>query len=244
MINMISFFDKHYQKPQFLKDKALSRRHFLKSAAGASAVIVLPVSAISASRDVSDIDLQKLNELIKTDPWLTLNATLNQLLPKSPTGPSAIDIKALNYLYGVMTIQPTADDEKAFVLKGVGWLNGYAQSQKGKNFVDLPFDEKEILLKNISKSRAGENWLSTLVSYIFEAMLSSSSYGGNPNGIGWQWLEHQAGFPLPKIGQRFFELPRRQQFNAETIDVVNISTDKILANQLATKSRQKGTRKS
>ena len=41
-------------------------------------------------------------------------------------------------------------------------------------------------------------------------MLTPPSYGGNPNGIGWQWLEHQAGFPLPPAGKRYYELPGQQ----------------------------------
>jgi gluconate 2-dehydrogenase gamma chain len=40
-------------------------------------------------------------------------------------------------------------------------------------------------------------------------MLTPPAYGGNPDGVGWQWLEHQGGFPLPKVGQRYFELPPR-----------------------------------
>jgi gluconate 2-dehydrogenase gamma chain len=39
--------------------------------------------------------------------------------------------------------------------------------------------------------------LSLLLYYIFEALLSDPVYGGNPGGIGWQWLEHQPGFPRP-----------------------------------------------
>ena len=74
----------------------------------------------------------------------------------------------------------------------------------------LTLQEKETILRAISKSRAGENWLSNLVGYIFEAMLSPPSYGGNPDGIGWQWLEHQAGFPLPPMGKRYYELPGQQ----------------------------------
>lgn len=210
MINIHSFFDKNYQPPAFIQQKAKqqARRKFLKSAAGASAVAILPLPALSVQQKSS------LVELVKTDPWQTLEATLNHMLPVSDTGPSAKEIQALNYLYQVMTVQPTPQDEKDFIIKGVGWLNGFAQSQKNKRFVELPFEDKEQLLRGISRSQAGENWLNTLMNYIFEAMLSPSSYGGNPNGIGWQWLEHQAGFPLPKVGQRYFELPSRAVIKA------------------------------
>jgi len=209
-----SFFDSRYQTPAWFQEKQsrkqqLSRRGFLKSAAGAGAVAALPAITFSAQA------IEQLAELRKTDPWLTLDATLAHLLPSSKTGPSASDIKALEYLYQVMTVQPTAQAEKDFIVKGVGWLNGFANSEKGQGFVALSTEDKEIILTKISQSRAGENWLSTLLSYIFEAMLAPPAYGGNPDGIGWQWLEHQAGFPLPKAGQRYFELPPRARTRNE-----------------------------
>lgn len=210
-----SFFDKNYQTPEFIKTKQQQaqqgRRRFLKSAAGMGALASLPAFSVSAKAQLSQNEL--LNTLIKTDPWLTLDATLNQLLPSSATGPSASEIRATAYLHQVMTVQPTEQEEKDFILKGVGWLNGYANSEKSANFAQLSFTDKEQLLRGISRSTAGQNWLNTLLGYIFQAMLSPASYGGNPNGIGWAWLEHQAGFPLPEKGQRYFELPTRARID-------------------------------
>jgi len=202
-----SFFDKNYQTPDFLQKKKKSRRAFLKSAAGAGAIAALPAFSLSAKQQV------QLADSIKSDPWLTLDATLNHLLPNSTTGPSAKEIKATEYLYQVMTVQPTAQDEKEFIIKGVGWLNGYANSEKSTDFTKLSITDKEQLLRGISQSRAGQNWLNTLLNYIFQAMLAPPSYGGNPKGIGYQWLEHQPGFPLPKEGQRYFELPKRARID-------------------------------
>jgi len=203
LLSIKSFFDQNYQTPDFIKKKQLSRRALLKSAAGMGAISAIPSFSLNAKQQKS------LVQLTRTDPWLTLDATLNQLLPESATGPSAEDINATAYLHQIMTVQPTEQDEKDFILKGVGWLNGYANSEKNKAFAELTFDEKEQLLQGISQSRAGSNWLNTLLGYIFQAMLAPPSYGGNPRGIGWQWLEHKAGFPLPEKGQRYFELPPR-----------------------------------
>jgi len=203
LLSIKSFFDQNYQTPDFIKKKQLSRRALLKSAAGMGAISAIPSFSLNAKQQKS------LVQLTRTDPWLTLDATLNQLLPESATGPSAEDINATAYLHQIMTVQPTEQGEKDFILKGVGWLNGYANSEKNKAFAELTFDEKEQLLQGISQSRAGSNWLNTLLGYIFQAMLAPPSYGGNPRGIGWQWLEHKAGFPLPEKGQRYFELPPR-----------------------------------
>ena len=212
-----SFFDKGYQTPLWFKEKELSkkvltgqvsRRNLLKSAAGAAGMMALPAFSFD-SKTQNSFEKSK-----KTDPWLTLDATLAHLLPTSATGPSAADINALPYLYQVMKVQPTSPEEKEFIVKGVGWLNSFANSEYSKAFVQLSFDEKELLLRVISRSSAGENWLNTLLNYIFEAMLTPPAYGGNPDGIGWQWLEHQAGFPLPDKGQRYFELPQRGKAKA------------------------------
>jgi gluconate 2-dehydrogenase gamma chain len=59
--------------------------------------------------------------------------------------PSAADINALAYLHEVMTVQPTSLQEKKFIVKGVGWLNDFANSQYSKVFVRLSFDEKELI---------------------------------------------------------------------------------------------------
>ena len=198
-----SFFDESFSTPIWLQKK-VSRRSALKSAAGATMIAATPLSAWSAMAN------EQLTKVLQTDPWLTLNAVLAHLLPESPTGPSAKEIQVTQYLYNVVYQQPTDNAEIEFIYKGVGWLNGFSQSQLKKNFVMLTLQEKETILRAISKSRAGENWLSNLVGYIFEAMLSPPSYGGNPDGIGWQWLEHQAGFPLPPMGKRYYELPGQQ----------------------------------
>jgi len=222
-----SFFDKNYQTPLWFKEKKeaqLSRRSFLKSATGVSAVLAMPALSLTLN------DKEALSDLAKTDPWLTLNATLSHLLPESilpnNSGPSAKDINALAYLHQVITVQPTDQDEKDFILKGVNWLNGFSQSEHGKPFVQLSLNKKESTLRGISNSRAGENWLTTLLAYLFEAMLAPPAYGGNPKGVGWHWLEHQAGFPLPKKGQRYFELPKRGRAKHE-IAIQEIDTQTI-----------------
>ena len=195
-----TFFSDDSATPTWLLNK-ISRRKVLKSAAGASALAMIPARVWSTTLENAFVQAKK------TDPWLTLDAVLVHLLPTSDSGPDAKDIQALQYLYNVVNQQPTAQDEIDFIFKGVGWLNDFSQQQHQQNFIELTTEQKEKLLRAISRSTAGENWLNNLIGYIFEAMLSPPSYGGNPNGIGWQWLGHQAGFPLPKVGQRYFELP-------------------------------------
>ena len=223
-INKISsFFDKNYQTPSWLSHK-LSRRKLLKSAAGATAITALPVLAFSQNEKA------ELSKAFTSDPWLTLNAVLDHLLPESNSGPSAKELHVAIYLYNVVYQQPTEKNEIEFIYKGVGWLNGFTKNQLQKNFIELTTAEKETMLRGISGSTAGENWLNNLLGYIFEAMLSPPIYGGNPQGKGWEWLEHQAGFPLPKAGQRYFELPKRSVVSHKSAGNIIQSKD-LLANK-------------
>jgi gluconate 2-dehydrogenase gamma chain len=223
-----SFFDKNYQTPSWLVHK-LSRRKLLKSAAGASAISAFPAIALSSN------EKNKLSTTLATEPWLTLNAVLEHLLPESTSGPSAKELHVVIYLYNVVHQQPTEQHEIEFIYNGVGWLNGFTKNQLQKSFAELTQAEKETMLRGISGSTAGSNWLNNLLGYIFEAMLSPPSYGGNPQGKGWQWLEHQAGFPLPKAGQRFFELPKRSVIRGVSANNVIESKDLLADKKLRTK---------
>jgi len=228
------FFDNNYKTPPWLLTK-FSRRKLLKSAAGMTAITAMPVMALGKNEQ------KQIAAIVQTDPWLTINAVLDHLLPESSNGPSAKELRVLTYLYNVVHQQPTEQNEIDFIFKGVGWLNGFTKKQLDKSFVALTQTEKETMLRGISRSTAGENWLNNLLGYIFEAMLSPPVYGGNPEGIGWEWLDHQAGFPLPKAGQRYYELPKRsivRKVNASTI----IQSKDLLAQ--APSLLKKGSRKS
>jgi gluconate 2-dehydrogenase gamma chain len=66
-----------------------------------------------------------------------------------------------------------------------------------KSFVNLLLEEKDQVFRIIEKSNWGYRWLSLNLLNIFEALLADPIYGGNPNEIGWRWLEHTPGFPRP-----------------------------------------------
>ncbi len=203
---MRSFFDKNYQTPVWLTKK-LSRRQMLKSAAGATAI----ASASSFAFLMADTKHTEFETFLKTLVWQTLDAVFDHIFPASNSGPSAKDIQATFYLFQLIHQQPTGQDEIDFVYQGIGWLNGDTQSKEKLTFVDLDTDKKEQMLRAISRSSAGKNWLNMMILNLYEAMLSPPAYGGNPAGIGWTWINHQAGFPLPPTGKRYFELPPRSQ---------------------------------
>ncbi|WP_394172919.1 gluconate 2-dehydrogenase subunit 3 family protein [Thalassotalea litorea] len=197
------FLNMDIKVPQVIQAR-LSRRQFLKSAALASAAASAPVSLAMAADGNSE---PEPSPDLQQEPWQTLNSVLEHLLPNSDKGPGAKELNILNYFVNVLEHQPIDKDEKTFINNGIGWLNGYTQQTYQQDFFELGFEDKEKSLRTIAKSRAGENWINTLLTYLIEGMLAPAAYGGNPEGLGWKWLSHQAGFPMPDKGKRYYELP-------------------------------------
>ena len=171
----------------------VTRRHFLIAAAGGSLALLFGTGGRAYAAE--------------TDPWSTLDAVLDHLLPTEPDAPGAREIRALDYLRFVVSDPWVDREERDFILQGVRWLDDLAGKRFDNSFVALDQTQKERLLRQVAQSSAGENWLATLLTYLFEALLTAPAYGGNPDGIGWRWLEYVPGFPLPGPGTRYPELP-------------------------------------
>jgi gluconate 2-dehydrogenase gamma chain len=180
----------------------VSRRHFVQGMSALSAGLLLPFAS-SATSKPQNIPTPK------QEPWPTIAAVQNQLFPAEPDSPGASDINATSYLKNLLEENTFDRDEREFILNGPNWLNELANSEHGKTFAQLTTTQQEQLLQRIARTSAGENWLSLLLLYIFEALLSSPIYGGNPDGIGWRWLEHNPGFPQPTINTSYKKLSQR-----------------------------------
>jgi gluconate 2-dehydrogenase gamma chain len=188
------------------REDAISRRTFLNRLTVLGALMAAyPVAALTALRDrastVPDSDDWSL-----ADPWKTLKAVQQHLFPATDDAPGASDIGALRYLHNAME-NPDADGEdRTFIFDGVGWLNELTKAKYQRSFVALDEQQRETVLREIEESRAGRNWLSLLLTYVLEALLADPVYGGNPQGIGWRWLEHQPGFPRPPEDKLWYRL--------------------------------------
>jgi gluconate 2-dehydrogenase gamma chain len=171
----------------------LDRRRFLIAAAGGSVALLFARPRTARAGDF--------------DPWPTLDAVTRHLLPSEPDSPGAAEIHAIDYLRFVIGDPKVDREERDFLLQGCAWLDDLAQERRGQPFTALDEPAREELLRQTAASPAGENWIATLLTYVFEALLSAPAYGGNPGGIGWRWLEYVPGFPLPGPGTRYPELP-------------------------------------
>ena len=202
-------WDNSLTKDQYRRlDQLLSRRQFLLRTAETLTTLALSPALVSlaACSKQPAVDQQTL---IQQEPWRTFAAVQQQLFPADGNGPSAMDLNAALYLKFVLEAQDTDQDDRAFIEKGIEWLNDLAQDMFKQHFVACAAAQQAVLVSEIAKSRAGERWLAFLLTYIFEALLTDPVYGGNPKGIGWQWLQHQPGFPHPPEDKMYTELLKR-----------------------------------
>ncbi len=179
-----------------------SRRNFLKTAGIIPAALILSACDNTSSSKGSSY---KTNILLQA-PWNTFSAVQNHLFPKDNESPGADDINATSYLRSVLALPGTDEEDKKFIRDGVGWINDISQKMFNKDFYLLNNQYKEDVLQRIASSSAGESWLSLLLLYIFEALIVDPVYGGNTNKVGWQWLEHIPGFPMPPENKRYYLL--------------------------------------
>ena len=119
------------------------------------------------------------------------------LFPSDGNGPGAADIQATEYLEWVLSDREKDPDEVSYILDGIGWVNEYTNKSIRNDFNDIGRSEQEYIITRISYEPWGESWLSVILTYIFEALLCDPQYPGNPENVGWQWLNHNPGMPRP-----------------------------------------------
>ena len=205
---------KDYQGPLA---SGLSRRAFLKTTTAISLLagltackpdVPIPDAAVNTTKQSDQTDTirqqKTVENLFTSEQRKTLDAVQMHLFPEDGDGPSARDLNGVNYLDWAMSDQQNIDDgDPDFILRGIGWLDDLSQQTQGNSFVKLDHQQQDKVLKQIATSSAGENWLSILIYYLVEALTLDPIYGGNPNMIGWQWLQHQPGFPRPVKGKTY-----------------------------------------
>ena len=178
----------------------VSRRSFIKNALaiGALSQMTLLQSCINKD-DNADLVLSKKQ--------LTIASSIqNILFPKDELGPGAIDFNADKYLLWVLSDTRLDPDENQYIIDGLNWVNETAEEEKQSSFLKLSKKEQVQLIQSISQKGWGKSWLSVMLTFIFEAMISDPIYGFNTTGIGWKWLNHQVGLPRPTKELRYDEI--------------------------------------
>lgn len=184
----------------------LNRRAFLIKTGAASLLMGLigskPMVSLADDKNASILSVTEFN----AHQQAVVEAVQIQLFPNDGDGPSAKDLNAFRYLtWALEDPDNLVDGDQAFILQGIGWLEDLSISTQGASFIKLNSNEQDAVLKQISQSRAGENWLSLLLYYLLESLTLDPIYGGNTEGVGWQWLAHQPGFPRPIKGKTYLD---------------------------------------
>lgn len=164
-----------------------SRRSFLLRMAGGSVLALFGRGTLAEEAETLD----------EARRWELLDAVQQHLFPSEADSPGAREINALAYLRFVVGDPKVDAEDRQFILEGAGWLEEIARDSAGQSFLGLNQDQREQVLRRIAGTPAGENWLSTLILYLMEALLTDPVYGGNPDGVGWRWLQHIPGYPRP-----------------------------------------------
>lgn len=125
---------------------------------------------------------------------LVLEEVYNILFPKTKHMPSAKEFGVVNYLRQNIHHQYFDKNDANLILQGAIDFN-----DSFTNFLTASKEEKTQMITDASQNSYGNEWLSTLLRYGFEALLSDPIYGGNTNGIGWQALKHSPGLPRPQV---------------------------------------------
>ena len=132
---------------------------------------------------------------IKIKLFKTLEAVQQVLFPVGLDAPSAKEYGATTYLASVSTHSSFLASDLHFLTRGAQKLmNEY------NNFLILkPKAQDHALREFVDKHDIGQNWVSFVLYFSIEALLANPIYGGNKNESGWKWLQHNAGFPQPKV---------------------------------------------
>jgi gluconate 2-dehydrogenase gamma chain len=138
--------------------------------------------------------------------WRILGLVHEHLFPSEPQAPGAREVNALSYLHFVMTWKGTDPVETEILRSGLEKLREIVAQPDGGTFEALDAQGREQALRTLEASEGGTQWITLVLDYIFEALLADPVYGGNPDGIGWRWLQFQPGRRRPGPDQRYFAL--------------------------------------
>ena len=186
----------NHKNPSFWQ---LSRKQFLRSLAFGSLISQVPFSKLIAQ-------LNKERNILSEKQLAIVSSVQEILFPDDGNGPAANQVKAAEYLVWVLSDKNKDPEDVEYIINGIGWVDETAEENNSKKYLDLSQPEKEDLIEFVSKESWGESWLSVVLSFIFEALLCDPQYGGNPDGIGWGWLNHYPGQPRPTVDLLYPEI--------------------------------------
>ena len=182
--------------PHTIKDVAqwqLSRRNFVQNMFMIGVVSQIPFISSCGNHQKEEAVSGRFTHIQQN----ILLAVQDILFPNDGNGPSAKDVNALSYLEWVLSDSAMDPTEVDYIINGIGWVEETAQEEYANAFLELSSKKKNKLITMIAHEDWGESWLSVILTFILEALLSDPQYGGNTGETGWRWLQHYPGYPRP-----------------------------------------------
>ena len=189
---------KYIPKETTIRSWELSRRSFVK---GSIALALLSQLRLLESCTKDFVE----NNVLNKKQYKIILIVQNILFPKGDYGPSAKEINAHLYLIWVLSDALVLEEDKKYLKDGIKWVQETAQENFKKDFLTLNTKEQEKLISQTAQTSWGENWLSYIMSFIIEAMVSDPIYQFN-NGVGVSWLNHVYGLPRPTKSTKYPEI--------------------------------------
>lgn len=134
------------------------------------------------------------NQLFVDERYVVISYILDIIFVKTSTMPSAREFKAIQYLISNINHKTFLKQDKDLLLQGaVDFKNSFPDFFKLNDVKKLDF------LQEIQRNNSyAQSWLSKIVYYGLEAMLSDPLYNGNSKKVGWHSINHNIGYPRPR----------------------------------------------
>lgn len=123
-----------------------------------------------------------------------IKTTLEHMFPQTSKYHGSRSFQGFKYLQNISNDKSFDKSDMKFLITGAKKLLRY-----DRNFTKVSKKRKEKLLRKFENTDLGDNWLSLLMYYGFEGMLSDPIYGGNKDMRGWKNINHTPPIPMAKV---------------------------------------------
>jgi gluconate 2-dehydrogenase gamma chain len=173
--------------------KLISRRDLLRGAGAIGAAALSPDGAAAvldpaAPAQAAARPREAFENLTATEADL-LEAVVERLIPSDATGPGAREARAAHYIDRALG-GALASSRPAYS-SGLEAIDRYAQSSRGKAFLQLSPADQDAVLTDCEKGTAtgfaggSANFFAMLLGHTRQGMFGDPYYGGNANFVGW-----------------------------------------------------------
>ncbi len=158
------------------------------STADAAVAAAEPQAAVNASATLTREAFENLTA-VEAD---LLEGIVERLIPSDATGPGAKEARAAHYIDRALG-GALASSKPAYTA-GLAALDRYAQSSRGKRFLELPDRDKDSLLMDCEGGQAtgftgsSAQFFGMVLGHTRQGMFGDPYYGGNANFVGWDLI--------------------------------------------------------